>query len=204
MTAPAKPIPQIHSGDRMTRFEFHRRYKLHPEIRKAELIEGVVVVGSPVSRRHALPHTHVMRWLGKYCDRHLEVELLDNMTTVLDTDNEFQPDALLRVLAGGTSVVDEEHYIVGPPELAVEIAVSSVSIDLHAKKEAYRRNGVGEYIVWRVEDEAIDWFRLEEGTYLRVEPDADGIIESVQFPGLRLDVEAMIAGDLAAVGAAVR
>jgi Uma2 family endonuclease len=204
MAAPASTVPQLHSGDRMTRYEFHRRYKLHPEIKKAELIEGVVVLASPVSRRHALPHSHVMRWLGKFCDTHPAVELLDNMTTVLDTDNELQPDACLRVLAGGTSTVDENDRIEGPPELVVEISVSSVSVDLHSKKEAYRRNGVSEYIVWRVDDEVIDWFRLEEGAYLPVEPDAQGILESAQFPGLRLDVKAMLAGDVAAVAAAGR
>jgi hypothetical protein len=81
----------------------------------------------------------------------------------------------------------------------VEIAASSVSYDLHVKKEAYRRSGVREYIVWRVQDEAIDWFRLQHGEYVLIEPDADGIVESAQFPGLRLHVQSMLDGNLAAV-----
>ena len=93
----------------------------------------------------------------------------------------------------------EDGYIVGPPHLIVEIAASSVSYDLHEKKEAYRRNGVPEYVVWRVLDEAIDWFRLRDGQYVLIEPDADALIESDQFPGLRLHVPSMLAGDLAAV-----
>ena len=56
-----------------------------------------------------------------------------------------------------------------------------------------------EYVVWRVLDEAIDWFRLQDGQYVLVEPDSHGLIESAQFPGLRLHVKSMLAGDLSAV-----
>ena len=56
-----------------------------------------------------------------------------------------------------------------------------------------------EYVVWRVLDEAIDWLRLQDGEYVRVEPGADGMVESEQFPGLRLHIPSMLAGDLATV-----
>jgi Uma2 family endonuclease len=81
----------------------------------------------------------------------------------------------------------------------VEIAASSASYDLHDKLRAYQRNGVHEYIVWRVLDTMIDWFRLEGGEYVWVEPDKVGVIESDQFPGLRLHVPRMLVGDLATV-----
>ena len=45
----------------------------------------------------------------------------------------------------------------------------------------------------------IDWFRLREGRYVWIEPDADGVVESEIFPGLRLNVPRMLAGDLAGV-----
>jgi hypothetical protein len=48
-------------------------------------------------------------------------------------------------------------------------------------------------------DETIDWFRLRDGQYVLAEPDENGIVESEQFPGLRLHVQSMLAGDLAAV-----
>lgn len=203
MAAPAKVKPRLESGDRMTRFEFHRRYEAHPEIKKAELIEGVVYVASPLSYRHGKPHSLVMLWLGTYWRRHTDLEVLDNTTVVLDVDNEVQPDAFLRLTHGGSTILDDRGFFVGPPELVVEVAASSVSIDLHDKMDAYRRNGVREYIAWRVDDEAIDWFRLEDGEYRRVEPGPDGIIESSQFPGLRLNAPAMLAGDPEAVAAAV-
>ncbi len=85
----------------------------------------------------------------------------------------------------------------------VEISASSATYDLHEKKDAYRRNDVREYIVWRVLDRAIDWFELRDGLYILREPDEDGTVESAQFVGLRLHVPSMLAGDGAAVLAAL-
>jgi Uma2 family endonuclease len=93
----------------------------------------------------------------------------------------------------------EEGYIEDAPQLVVEVAASSASYDLHDKMQAYRRAGVGEYILWRTLDGAIDWFRLREGAYIRIEPNAGGVIESDQFPGLRLNVPKILEGDLAGV-----
>jgi Uma2 family endonuclease len=140
-----------------------------------------------------------MTWLGLYVAQHPAADLFDNATVFLDDGTEVQPDAVLwRPEPGGARLTDD-GYIEGAPQLIVEVAASSVSYDLHNKKEAYRRNGVREYVVWRVIEQAIDWFHLEDGQYVQVQPDADGVIESAQFPGLRLDVPRMLAGDLAAV-----
>ena len=56
-----------------------------------------------------------------------------------------------------------------------------------------------EYLVWRVNDAAFDWFRLSQGRYIKVSPNLDGIIYSSLFPGLWLDVEALLAGNVAKV-----
>ena len=64
--------------------------------------------------------------------------------------------------------------------------------------------GVREYVVWRVIDRAIDWFELRDGAYVLREPDEAGIIESVQFPGLRLSVPSMLTGNASGVLAALR
>jgi Uma2 family endonuclease len=73
------------------------------------------------------------------------------------------------------------------------------SYDLREKKEAYRRNGVREYIVWAVYDRQLRWFRLEAGQYVSLNPDEDGVIRSRTFPGLWLDVEALLKDDMAKV-----
>jgi len=189
----------LESGDRLSQTEFHRRYCARPDIRKAELVEGVVYVASPVRVLHGEPHGDVMGWLAAYKAKTPGVRLGDNMTVILDDDNEVQPDAFLWREAPDGPVVNEDGYLEGAPQLVVEIAASSASYDLHDKMRAYRRNGVREYVVWRVLDQAVDWFRLTEGEYARVEPDERGIIESAVFAGLRLHVAMMLAGDLAGV-----
>ncbi len=121
-----------------------------------------------------------------------------NPTVRLDDNNEPQPDAVLFRL-GGNAQIDSDGYIAGFPELIVEIAASTVSYDLHAKKRSYERNGVKEYIVWRTLDQQIDWFVLENGQYKNLAPDTAGIIHSIEFEGLRLNVSAILNGDMSTV-----
>jgi len=198
---PPQPLP-LETGDRLTRAEFERRYHAMPNLKKAELIEGVVYMPSPVRyKAHGKPHSNINGWLFNYAVATPNVELCDNSTLRLDQDNEPQPDLILRIneAHGGKSIVTPDDYLEGSPELIVEIASSSASYDLHEKLNVYRRNGVQEYIVWRVYDGQIDWFSLQDEQYVSLQPDEAGVIESQIFPGLRLNVAAMLAGDLAKV-----
>jgi Uma2 family endonuclease len=191
----------------LTRPEFERRYDAMPYLHKAELIEGVVHMPSPVRyRRHGRPHAVLMGWLIQYEAATPGVETADNSTARLDLDNEPQPDAVLLIdpARGGQARISEDDYLEDAPELVVEVASSSVSIDLTTKMHVYRRNGVREYLVWRVLDQAVDWFVLRAGQYERLTPDAAGILRSATFPGLWLDVPALLRGDVAAVLAAVQ
>jgi Uma2 family endonuclease len=126
--------------------------------------------------------------------------MMDNVSLRPGGENEVQPDACLyRAPPAGNVRAVGNRYIEGVPELIVEVAVSRVSYDMHEKLRMYERVGVPEYIVWQVQERHIDWFRLENGRYVRVEPDERGVIESAVFPGLRLAVTKMLAGDDAAV-----
>jgi Uma2 family endonuclease len=186
----------------LTRDEFERRYAATPDVKKAELIEGTVYMPSPVSqKRHSNPHSHVVTWLGLYEAATPGVEMGADPSLRLDMDNEPQPDALLMVKPqhGGQAKVGEDGDLEGAPELVAEVAASSASYDLHDKKRAYRRNGVKEYIVWRVLDEALDWFILRRGQYEALQPDAAGLLRSEVFPGLWLDPAALLNRDLATV-----
>jgi len=193
-------IPPLENGDKLTRIEFERRYHAMPQVKKAELIEGIVYMASPLRlRQHGEPHARIMTWLGNYWAATPGVGLADNTTVRLDTDNEPQPDALLRIEVGGQSCISDDDYVEGAPELIVEIAASTASIDLHDKLNVYRRNQVQEYLVWRVYDQQFDWFRLQEGEYIQLEPNENGIIFSETFPGLWLQESALLAGNLAKV-----
>ena len=202
--ARAEFIPPLENGDRLTVREFERRYEAMSELKKAELIEGVVFLASPVSLEHSRGHGALATWLGVFAAHTSGVSVHTDGSVRLDIDNEYQPDAFLWRVEGGTAHPGDRGLLDGAPEFVVEVAASSVSRDLFAKKNVYRRAGVREYIVWRVRDEALDWFELRDGDYILRQPDETGIIESVQFPGLRLNVPALLSGDLAAVLAEVR
>jgi Uma2 family endonuclease len=171
-----------------------------PNLKKAELIEGVVYVASPLRiKSHGEPHAYIMTWLGVYKAATPGIGFADNATVLIDTDNEPQPDALLRIETGGQSRINKDDYVEGAPELIVEIAASSASYDLHKKLKVYRRNQVQEYLIWRVYDHQFDWFRLQQGEYIQLQPNADNIICSQIFPGLWLDKIALLRGDLGTV-----
>ena len=121
-SSPSRPLA-LESGEFMHSREFLRRYERMPRVKKAELIEGVVYMGSPVSVRHAKPDGIIQVWLGTYASRHPDTEALPNATVILDAENTVQPDALLRRLPehGGLTRVNEDGYLAGPPELIVEV-----------------------------------------------------------------------------------
>ncbi len=191
----AAALPPLESGDRLTRPEFERRYAAAPHIHKAELIEGIVYVASPLRfQQHAEPHSRLTTWLGTYVAFTPGTQSGIEPTVRLDLDNEPQPDIVLIVneAAGGRARLTADGYLEGTPELVVEIAASSAAIDLGNKQQAYRRNGVSEYLVWQAFENELAWFQLIEGEYQRLEPDAQGVIRSVRFPGLWLAVDALL------------
>ena len=200
----ARPVgpPPLTAGDRLTRTEFERIYQAHPEINRAELIEGVVYMPSPVHfAQHGQPHSDTMAWLGVYRAATAGVQVGDNATVRLDFENVVQPDAVLRLdpKLGGRSRISKDDYLEGPPELVVEIAASSAAYDLHDKRRVCARNGVQEYLAVQMYEQRVDWFVLREGVYATLKPDAQRVLHSEVFPGLWLNPAAIFTGDLAAL-----
>jgi len=194
-----KLLPPLENGDRLTRYEFERRYNAMPHLKKAELIEGVVYMPAALRfRSHGEPHGNLIGWLWTYKIATLGIELGIEPTVRLDLDNSPQPDAVLLIeeQCGGQSWLSEDDYVEGAPELVAEIAASSAAIDLGDKKRAYRRNGIQEYIVWQVFEQKLDWFSLQEGEYVPLPVDENGVIRSRVFPGLWLAVDELLAGNM--------
>lgn len=203
VTLPSRPrkltIPPLENGDRLSRPEFERRYGAMTDVKKADLIEGIVYMASPLRfEPHAEPHADVITWLGLYKAMTPGVRLGDNPTVRLDRDNEPQPDAVLLLdhTVGGQSTIDADGYIEGAPEFIAEISASTATIDLGDKLRAYRRNGVNEYFVWQIFDERIDWFQLQDDEYISLDIDKESVIRSNVFPGLWLDRNAMLTGNM--------
>lgn len=194
-------LPPLESGDRLTRDEFERRYDAMPELKKAELIKGVVYVGSPVRIGfHGEPDLIVHTWIGNYVAATPGTQGAGNSSILLADDSMPQPDSLLRIRSecGGQSRI-ERDYVEGSPEFVGEISASSASYDLHDKLHVYHESGIQEYLVWRVYDRQVDWFIRQQDAYARLTPDAAGVVKSTVFPGLWLDVPALVRYDVAAV-----
>jgi len=185
---------ELHSGDRMTQAEFHRIYEQMPEKFRAELVGGVVYVSSPLSITHGKNHPPLGTLFFVYESATPGVETGDNVTVILGDEAEPQPDLYLRILPefGGQSRT-KKGYVAGAPELMTEIALSSRSLDLHAKKEDYARNGVFEYLVLCLREKQLRWFDLRKDRELTA--DADGVLRVRCFPGLWIHVEALLARD---------
>jgi Uma2 family endonuclease len=198
------PLPALHNGDHMTQEEFHRRYEQYPEDIKAELIGGIVFMASPLRRPHGTYHFKLSLVFSLYEAGTPGIEGADNMTTILGKESEPQPDLMLRLLKeyGGQSQYNKDDYLEGAPELVVEIAHSSVAIDMNRKRKDYLAAGVQEYLVLCIEEQQIHWFHFPSKRQLK--PDSNGLWKSRVFPGLWLDGPALLARDSARLMAAVQ
>jgi hypothetical protein len=202
---PVKPvhgIPPLRDGERLSRDEFERRYDAMPEDTRAELMEGVVHMPSPVRvGPHAEPHLDLSVWFGTYRIYTPGVRGGIGATVRLDMKNERQPDGVLFVERhrGGQGLIDADGYISGSPELAAEISASTLQVDLDSKFNAYKRNRVQEYVIWRVLQKAVDWYRLRAGEYEPLPKSPAGYLQGEVLPGLWLEPLALVNGDAARV-----
>ncbi|WP_165230594.1 Uma2 family endonuclease [Aquisphaera insulae] len=196
-------IPRLEHGDTLPLGEFRRRCAAMPDPKKAELVEGEVYLPSSSPPEHGDAHALLGTWLKTYRSRTAHLETRDRASVLLDLDNLLRPDSLLMIRPGqgGSARFGENDLIQGAPELIAEVALSRVSLDAWKKPRVYRRSGVREFILWRIEDVALDWFVLRDGRFDPLPPGKDGILRSEVFPGLWLDRDALLREDLPRVEA---
>lgn len=189
-------IPPLRAGDQLTREEFLRRWEANPGIQLAELVGGTVYMPSPVSVEHGDMDGDVGGWLSTYKAATPGTASGRNTTAFMLKDNP-QPDLNLRLLPdyGGGSWV-EDRYLHGVPELVAEVCASSASYDLHQKYDLYESAGIPEYLAVVIFEQEIRWHVLVDGCYQLLSPGADGVHRSRVFPGLWLDGQALLAGEL--------
>jgi hypothetical protein len=200
-------VPPLVNGDNLPVAEFERQYLAMPPKTRAELIEGIVYTAPQVSQEfHAAPHFDLIALLGMFKFATPGVVGGDNGSVYLDPKNIPQPDLYLMIAPGlgGCATVGQNGCVTGSPELVIEISNSGATFDLHQKLDAYRRNGVQEYGVWRTYDAEFDFFVLEGGAYRPATVDAEGIVRSRSLPGLWLNVQRLLAGDHAAFAADIQ
>lgn len=186
----------LRNGDHMSQSEFHEIYEKMPIEYMAELIDKTVYVSVPLGRPHGKKHVHVSTLFGLYEASTPGVEAYDSVSVILSNSDEVQPDLMLRILPrhGGRTSDGYDGYVYGAPELVLEVAHSSRSIDLHAKRTRYMEAGVIEYIVICLKPASVHWFLLAQGEILK--PDEDGVLKSNVFPGLWMSAELLLKGGI--------
>ncbi len=195
-SAVAEPAPALVAGQRLDQRAFHALYESMPRGTRAELIDGVVHMPSPVGIDHGHAQVPVIMWLGQYAEQTPGVQVLDNATTILGWKSELQPDGILRILPEcGGRTRDERGLIHGAPELVVEVAKATRYIDLGPKRADYQAAGVLEYVVRAIEPDEIFWFSLDQNILVQRQVGALGLYRSMVYPGLWLDPVALMAGD---------
>src|SRR5436309_9813471 len=110
---PSGSTPPLQNGDHLSAREFLRRYEAMPEVKKAELINRIVYMGSPVRiDQHGEPDGLIQGWLCNYSVATPGVKHATNSTTRLGPDDVPQPDGLLRIGVefGGQTQLDAKGY----------------------------------------------------------------------------------------------
>lgn len=193
----ARHVPYLRPGDRLSAKEFERRFDATPDLKKAELIDGVVYVPPPQNEWIGSAQFALAGLLGIFYFHTPPVQGAIRGMLRLDDRNRLQPDVYLYIRAenGGRIRTDADGFMINGPELAADI----VGPDRHepsAKIEPYRRYGVQEFIVWRVMERSIEWHALHGERYEAVQPDANGVLRSREFPGLWITTKPLIEGDM--------
>jgi Uma2 family endonuclease len=203
---PAKAmLPPLENGDHLDQKTFHARYEAMPDGTRAELIGGIVIMPSPLKRPHGKHHKALNRWLDEYEEATPGIEGFCAASAILGPESELQPDLSLLIFPEyGGQTWEEDEYIVGAPELAIEVASSTEAYDLHEKKRDYERAGVKEYLVVALRQQQVFWFVRRRGRFKVMTPGADGILRSEVFPGLWLDPAALLRLDRQRVLAVLR
>lgn len=198
------PLPPLLPGQVLTGEEFLARWYAMPELKCAELLDGIVYMPSPVSRFHGRADGRMMRWLARYADATPGTDIVPNTTWLMENRSIPQPDVALYIVpeAGGQCRYSGS-LLAGAPELIVEISYSSADNDFNIKRALYERAGVREYLTVDLLANKLSWRQLVDGAYQVIVPGDGGLLRSACFPGLWLDEAAFWQEDTARMTAAV-
>lgn len=200
------PKPLV-DGDCLNAKEFLRRYLPIRRHFKAELINGLVSVDRGTrADLNDLTSSMIRSWLNSYALQTPGTQMDSDVMVMLGWNNVPQPNIVLRVPpeCGGKSRTTSEKILSEAPELMVDFTTSHQTFDLRDRIRAFRESGVPEYLVWRSDERKLEWFCLERGKYALNLPNSNGVLASHFFPGLHLNLSALLNRSSTAVMATLR
>jgi Uma2 family endonuclease len=173
---------------RMTAEEYFGYVPEDPlESRKAELIDGALILFPSPLDSHERLFVFLLRLIGEYAERLDLGEVRGSRSAVkLADDQVYQPDVLF--VSRERRALFERRGIFGPPDLVIEIlSRSTAGYDRGAKLRIYEQAGVRE--VWLVDPNGPRGTEIYQRQGLRLQPvalDPDGVVASAALPGFKL------------------
>ncbi len=179
-------LSRVEVAERMTAEAFFRHA---PEDRKAELIDGVMIMPSPPTVRHERLVGFLFTLVRMYCEDHDLGEVHGSRTAVmLAEDQVAEPDVLF--VAKARAAIIRDAGVFGAPDLVIEVlSASTIAYDRGPKFRAYERAGVRE--LWLIDPygpAGTEFYQRAGEAFKPAMPDADGILHAVALPGFKLNV----------------
>ena len=184
LQTPMRTLSRVEVAERMTAAEFFRRA---PEDRKAELIDGVMIMPSPPTDTHERLAGFLFTLLRMFAEEHDLGEVRGSHTAVkLADDQAPEPDVLFVAREQEHIITDEGVF--GAPDLVIEVlSASTAASDRGPKFRAYEYAGVRE--LWLIDPygpAGTEFYQRAGNVFKPVMPNANGIIESAALPGFKL------------------
>ena len=191
MVAPLSPLSP--DSDLVTIEEF---YCLVPDGQKADLLDGVIYLASPDTRRSDRLSGFIKFLLQGYADiRGLGEVYGSRFAFELSQFRAPEPDIAF-VRTERLHLVSERR-MVGGPDIAVEIVSrDSRQRDYGEKKQLYAEAGVSEYWIVDPLQRRVEFHRLHAGHYELVPLEHNHIFRSVVLEGFWLEVEWLLTDPL--------
>jgi Uma2 family endonuclease len=161
------------------------RAGLFQDDKRVELLQGEIIVMSPIGYRHATAVRLLNNFLARRARDRYEVDPQNPFN--LDEDSQPQPDLSLIDPSVSTQ---RRHPAPADIFLIIEVSDSSVRYDREDKGPAYASRGIREYWLLNLESDVLEVFREPTGTTYAesrvLGPDAT--IAPLAFPDLALRV----------------
>lgn len=189
MAQPSKP-----AEDWITVEEF---YSLVPDDQKADLLDGVIYLASPDSRRANNLTGFLFSLLAMYNDAKAigGAVFITRFAFRLSKYCAPEPDVAY-VRPERVHLVHEGGMREGP-DIAVEVVSrESRQRDYRRKKQVYQKAGVEEYWIIDPLEDRTEFHRLEQGRYKLVPLEANHLFRSQVLPGFWLDVNWLLSWPL--------
>ncbi|HET9224066.1 MAG TPA: Uma2 family endonuclease [Roseiflexaceae bacterium] len=137
---------RVEVAERMTAAEF---WEEAPDDRKAELINGVMIMAPPPLDIHEKLQLFLLTLIRTYVEEHDLGEVRGSRSGVeLAPDQVYEPDILF--VARDRVGIIQRHGLVGAPDLVIEIlSASTAAYDRGEKLRIYERAGVRE--LWLID-----------------------------------------------------